>query len=137
MLAPALVAVAALAQYRIDWSTTDGGGGVSTGGAFRVSGTIGQPDAGGPMTNGPFSLTGGFWALPVAVQDTNAPVLRIVRGAPGAAVISWTPTNSPGWRLQETLSLTPAAWSDTPGGTANPLVVPATLPTKFYRLHKP
>ena len=49
--------------YSIPWSTIDGGGVISsTGGSFTLSGTIGQPDAGGPMTGGSFSLTGGFWA---------------------------------------------------------------------------
>ena len=62
----------ALAQYTIDWWKVAGGGGTSTGGVYAVSGTIGQHDAGGPLTNGPYSLTGGFWALPVAVQTVNA-----------------------------------------------------------------
>jgi len=49
--------------YSIPWSTIDGGGAINTsGGAFTLSGTIGQPDAGGAMTGGAFSLTGGFWA---------------------------------------------------------------------------
>ena len=48
---------AAHAQYSIDWHTIDGGGGTSTGGPmigvnYSVSGTIGQADAGGPMTGG-------------------------------------------------------------------------------------
>ena len=30
----------AVAQYTIDWSTIDGGGGTSTGGTYQVSGTI-------------------------------------------------------------------------------------------------
>lgn len=49
-------------DYSIDWHTTDGGGGTSTGGPFSLSGTIGQPDA-GKMSGGSFSLTGGFWSL--------------------------------------------------------------------------
>ena len=49
-------------SYSIDWSTLDGGGGTSTGGVYSVTGTIGQPDAGGPMTNGQYSVIGGFWA---------------------------------------------------------------------------
>jgi len=36
---------AAAQSYSIDWFTIDGGGGMSTGGVFSVSGTIGQPDA--------------------------------------------------------------------------------------------
>jgi len=122
--------------YSIDWHTIDGGGGTSTGGVFAVSGTIGQPAAGGPMTNGQYSVTGGFWALPTAVQTPGAPTLTIVPAAPGQATISWTP-NTPGFVLQETWVLSPANWTNAPSGATNPITVPATLPTKFYRLFKP
>ena len=50
----------AQAQYQITWSTIDGGGGRSTGGAYVLEGTIGQPDA-GLMSGGNFVLAGGFW----------------------------------------------------------------------------
>ncbi len=60
---------AAMAQPSIPWYTIDGGGGTSTGGAFSLSGTIGQADASGPMTGGNFSLTGGYWG---AVRGTPA-----------------------------------------------------------------
>jgi hypothetical protein len=126
----------ALGQYSIDWSTIDGGGGTSTGGVYSVSGTIGQPDAGGPMTNGQYSVTGGFWALPTAVQVTGAPMLIIIPATPGNATISWTP-NTPGFVLQETAVLSPANWTNSPSGSANPVTVPAAVPTKFYRLFKP
>lgn len=44
------------------WYTVDGGGAMFTsGGAFELSGTIAQHDA-GTMTGGSFQLTGGFWA---------------------------------------------------------------------------
>ncbi len=49
-------------QASISWWTIDGGGGTSTGGAYTLSGTIGQPDASNPMTGGAYTLTGGFWA---------------------------------------------------------------------------
>jgi len=39
--------------------------------------------------------------------------------------------------LQETLSLAPTNWVNAPSGATNPIVVPATGPTKFYRLFKP
>ena len=56
-------AASAFAQtYSIAWYTIDGGGGTSAGGAFALSGTIGQHDAGATMTGGSFALTGGFWA---------------------------------------------------------------------------
>jgi hypothetical protein len=123
-------------QYAVDWFTIDGGGGTSTGGVFAVSGTIGQPDASGPMTGGNFSLTGGFWALPIAVPTLGAPTLQIVRGAAGFGTISWSPS-TPGFILQLSDNLTTPNWSDAPSGAANPATVPATLPTKFYRLRKP
>ena len=49
-------------SFEITWYTIDAGGVHSAaGGDFELSGTVGQPDAGGPMTGGSFSLTGGFW----------------------------------------------------------------------------
>ncbi len=51
----------ALAQFQIDWYTIDGGGGDSSGGAFFLSGTIGQPDAGNSIAGGAFQISGGFW----------------------------------------------------------------------------
>lgn len=122
--------------YSIDWYTIDGGGGTSTGGVYSVSGTIGQPDAGGPMTNGQYSVTGGFWVLPTVIQTGGAPTLTIVPATPGNATISWTP-NTPGWILQETWVLSPANWTNSPSGSTNPIVVPATTPIRFYRLFKP
>ena len=122
--------------FSIDWHTIDGGGGTSTGGVYSVSGTIGQADAGPTMTNGQYAVTGGFWALPTAIQTEGAPTLTIAKGSPGFANISWTPPST-NWVLQETLSLSPASWTNSPSGATNPIVVPATLPTRFYRLHQP
>jgi hypothetical protein len=130
-------ALGASAQnYSIDWHTMDGGG-TSTGGGYSLSGTIGQSDAGGPMTGGNYSLTGGFWALPQLVQTEGAPTLFVTNAAPGWATIWWTPATGTNWVLQERLSLTTGAWTNAPSGWTNPIVVPATLPTKFYRLFKP
>ena len=122
-------------QYSIDWSTIDGGGGTSTGGVYSVSGTIGQPDAGGPMTNGQYSVTGGFWALPIAVQTPGAPFLFITIATPGFVTISWTP-DMQSFVLQQSPSLLPANWTDSPSGATNPIVVPVTPPVRFYRLLK-
>ena len=44
----------------------DGGGGASTGGVFRVTGTAGQPDA-GRMSGGSVAVSGGFFASSVTV----------------------------------------------------------------------
>lgn len=126
----------ASAQYANNSHTIDGGGGTSTGGVYSVRGTIGQPDAGGPLTNGQYSVTGGFWALPQAVQNTNAPTLTIIPATPGNATISWTPA-TPGFVLQETWVLSPANWTNSLSGATNPITVPAMWPAKFYRLFKP
>ena len=88
------------------------------------------------MTNGQYCVTGGFWALPTAVQVTNAPTLTIVPATPDNATNSWAPA-MPGYVLQETAVLFPVKWTNSPSGLTNPFVVPATLPTKFYRLFKP
>ena len=129
-------ALSASAQtYSIDWFTIDGGGGTSTGGVYSLSGTIGQPDAGGPMTGGTYSLVGGFWALPFAVQSPDAPLLSIVPVGAGQARISWTP-NTSGFVLQETTNLSTGPWVNSASGSSNPVIVPATLPIKSYRLRK-
>ena len=127
---------AAAQNFTLERYTIAGGGGASTGGVYAVNGTIGQPDAGAPMTNGQYSVTGGFWALPVAVQIVGAPTLTIVPAAPGIATISWAP-NTAGFVLQESPSLSAPAWTNSLSGATNPISVPATLPVKFYRLRKP
>lgn len=40
-----IFASACFADYSIDWYTIDGGGGQISGGAYTLTGTIGQPDA--------------------------------------------------------------------------------------------
>ena len=65
LLALLLLTSVALAQgggpYDLSWSTVDGGGHTfSTGGAYELGGTIGQPDA-GCLEGGTYALCGGFW----------------------------------------------------------------------------
>lgn len=51
--------------YNISRWTVDGGGGISTGSVYAVTGTIGQPDA-GTSSGGIYGLNGsGFWGRPV------------------------------------------------------------------------
>lgn len=46
----------------IEWDTIDAGGGeVSTGGVWELTGTIGQPDAQRYAGGGIYSVVGGFW----------------------------------------------------------------------------
>jgi hypothetical protein len=50
----------AFADYQIVSSTIDGGGGQSSGGQYKLTGTIGQPDA-AYSAGGNYELLGGFW----------------------------------------------------------------------------
>jgi hypothetical protein len=50
-------------SFDMSWWRIASGGGVSSGGAFVLSGTVGQGEVGATtLTGGTFSLTGGFWA---------------------------------------------------------------------------
>ncbi len=47
----------------------DGGGGTSSGGAYTLDGTLGQPDA-GTHSGGSYSRAGGYWAGVAAALTT-------------------------------------------------------------------
>ena len=116
----------------IKWQTLDAGGGTVTGGVYRISGTIGQPDAGN-MDGGNFVIRGGFW-VPQAVQVGGAPWLNIVAEGGTNVMVWWEPAD-PGWTLQEALTLR-TNWVDSATGTTNPIVIPAIEAAMFYRLRQ-
>jgi hypothetical protein len=127
-------------SYSINWYKVAGGGGTSTGGVYAVSGTVGQPDAGGPMTGGNYSLTGGFWAL-YAVQTPGAPFLTIFRTATNTAVVQW-PSPSTGWNLQQNTNLGTTNWvapleTVNDDGTNRFIIVNPPAGNRFYRLFHP
>jgi hypothetical protein len=138
-------AVARAQNYSIDWFTIGGGGGISTGGVYSVSGTIGQPTA-GPLSGGSYSLLSGFWSIVAAIQNDDGPLLEVTKGmAAGSITVSWPIEGGSGFILEETSSLnTSSGWM---------LVEPATYQsnttthfitiagpvsgTRLYRLKKP
>jgi len=126
-------------QYAINWSKIAGGSGTSTGGSFRVSGTIGQPDAGLTMTNGPYSLTGGFWSVITVVQTPGAPLLTVSYSAqPPTVTISWSLTAT-NFVLQQnsdlnTLSWTPVGLPVTTNGTTLSVTISPPAGNLFFRL---
>jgi hypothetical protein len=138
----AIFASAASAQnYSIDWFTIDGGGGISTGGVYTVNGTIGQPDASGPMTGGGYSLTGGFWSLLAVTQTPGAPKLTITLVSANVAKVSWL-FPSTGFVLQQNTNLNAPVWippleviSD--DGTNRFIIVNPPVGNRFYRLSHP
>lgn len=124
--------------YSIDWFTVDGGGGAD-GGAYALSGTIGQPDA-GLLSGGDYALSGGFWAITPAEPIGPTPLMEVQRDTPGTVLISW-PAPANGWQLQQSASLNPAAWSDASLAPdvvngREQVVVPATGGHCYYRLKK-
>lgn len=63
-------------NFSIPWWTVDGGGGVSSGGAYTLSGTVGQPDA-GLHSGGVYTLDGGYWGGATAqVYSVYLPLIR-------------------------------------------------------------
>ena len=119
-------------SYSIDWYKIAGGGGISTGGTYQVSGTIGQPDAGGAMTGFNYSLTGGFWAI-YAVNMPGAPLLAITHVG-NKAVVSWPSTVS-GWTLQTNVNLATTNWGNYLGPIVNNSCTNAPPPNNlFFRL---
>jgi hypothetical protein len=134
-----LAALPASAQYTIDWYTLDGGGGQSSGGAYTLQGTIGQPDA-TTSSGGAYTLQGGFWSAFAVVQSEDAPLLRIIHS--GASVLLAWPNPSTGFQLQESPSLTSPNWTDVSTvprivGEEQQVSERLSPGARFYRLRKP
>jgi hypothetical protein len=128
-----ILAGPARAQYAIDWFTIDGGGGTSSGGAYTLSGTIGQSDA-GTLHGGSFTLEGGFWPGIIVPSSGETPTLFIQQSGANV-IISWSPS-TPGFSLEQTDSLSSTSWL--PGPVGNPSApIPVGSGTRFYRLKKP
>ena len=128
------------AQYSIDWFKIAGGGGTSANAQYVVNGTIGQPDTGGTISGGNFSLTGGFWSLLSVVQTPGSPFLSLALTATNTAIISW-PFPSTGFALEEIFSLDTTNWISVTNpvqtdGAVKWVIVPANTGNMFFRLKK-
>jgi hypothetical protein len=123
-------------SYTVDWYKVAGGGGTSSGGTYQVSGTIGQPDAGGAMAGGIYTLNGGFWALISVVQTAGLPPLTITH-AGNQVIISWPDTGS--YTLLQNTTLTGGSWTasgygvTTANGT-NSITLTSATGNLFFRL---
>lgn len=127
-------------QFDLLSSAIAGGGGMSGGGQFQLSGTIGQPGA-GTLIGGTFKLEGGFWNGITLIQTSGAPLLKMKFIGGGLAIISW-PVSVQGFTLEESGSAgQPGAWSSTPQSVVDTwaehtVTVPANGVVKCYRLKK-
>ena len=136
LLISAICLPAVAQSYSIDWYKISGGGGTSTNSQYAVTGTIGQHDAGGAMTGGNYSLTGGFWALISVAQTPGAPTLYISHSG-NTVKIYWQDVS--GWSLEQNNSLTmPANWTASGGvmnsGGTNSLTLTNPTGNLFFRL---
>lgn len=141
----ALATASASAQtYSIDWFTIDGGGGTSSGGAYSLNGTIGQPDA-GVMSGGVYSLTGGFWGIVQAIQTPGTPLLSIERLPNGNVRLFWN-ANATGFVLDQSLGLnaspsptlwTPVSFPYQTNASQISVIAQPSPDQRYFRLRKP
>jgi hypothetical protein len=127
-------------SFSIDWHKISGGGGTTTGGVYSLNATIGQHDAGGLLSGGNFSLSGGFWALST-VQSAGAPTLSLQITSTNTALIYW-PSPSTGFNLTVNSDLSKTNWvgvSETVNddGTIRFIIVNPPTGNRFYRLKNP
>lgn len=72
------------------------------------------------------------------VDPSPPPPTLVIQSEPtGFVTLTWKPAIGTNWVLQERLSLSTGSWINSASEWTNPVVVPATLPTKFYRLFHP
>jgi hypothetical protein len=135
-----LTAATAAAQSGGPWtiksSTMDGGGGVSTGGVWKVSGTIGQHDAtAGTASGGTWSEQGGFW--PGVVAAPGGPLLTVTKLGATRFTVAWN-ADAVGYKLQYSADL--QAWTDFPGvtitGASSALWNLSNGPRYYFRLKR-
>src|SRR5688500_8550546 len=127
-------------NYTISSPAFDGGGGVSTGGLYSVSGTVRKPDA-APMSGGSYGLAGGFSSVVTVIQTPDAPRLFVAQ-TNGNVTVSWAKPSA-GWVLEFTPTTpTPLPWTTIMPATYQSnatqyfITVPSPTGRRFYRLHR-
>ena len=128
-------------NYSIKWFKIANGGGTSTNAEYTVSGIMGQPDVGTRMSDGTYSLGGGFWNLFTTVPTVGAPLLSLEVTATNTVMISW-PSPSPGFNLEVTSDLATPEWEPAiervqDGGTIRFVLINPVPGNHFYRLKQP
>lgn len=138
-----LLPLSGFSQMTLVWHKIAGGGGTSANGQYTVSGTIGQPDASGALTNGPvtgtndYSVTGGFWSLVQVVQTVGLPNLTITHSG-NMVTVSWPATGS--YTLQQSANVAmPDSWATsayaiTTGNGISSITLASPKGNLFFRL---
>jgi hypothetical protein len=140
ILASVLTAAsAASAQYAVNWHKIAGGCGTISDGQYTINATLGQHDAGGPLTGGGYSLTGGFWYI--ATQMPGAPTLRLFLTSTNTVVLAW-PASPAGFHLEQKTALNAVGWSFVTNvvnavSGENRVIISPLMDYRFYRLVYP
>lgn len=71
-----VAAAPSASTYAVTWYTTDNGGGISSGGNYGVSGTIGQMDAAATTTGAEHELGNGFWSAFIDILPDSTGILN-------------------------------------------------------------
>ncbi len=132
--------------YSINWYKVAGGGGTSSATnastIYSISGTVGQQDAGGAMTGGNYSVTGGYWSLISVVQTAGLPNLTITHSG-NSVIVSWANTGT--YTLQQNSNLAVSMGWATSGYTVttnsspgtNSITITPPVGNLFFRLANP
>jgi hypothetical protein len=123
--------------FTLDWFTVDGGGVLMSGGDFTLHGTTGQADTGRvTLAAGSQMIKSGFWAFDFTDPGSAVPTLRLQLSGVSDVLLSWHP-ETPGFSMQQSLTLLPASWSTISAAPENPVVLPRGGTNTFFRLYKP
>jgi hypothetical protein len=128
-------------DYAMNAQGIPGGGGSSSGGPYRLTGSIGQATAGGNLTGGNYSIAGGFWSQVSVVQTPGAPWLTLSQSN-GQLTISW-PTPASNWVMQTNSNLsnsggwTASGYAVSTHNGISTVVVPLQSGNLFFRLAQP
>lgn len=95
----------------IDPSVIAGGGGTSSSTSFVLHGTLGEPAVGQAMSNGQFSLEGGFWQSIAAVTPKISGRLTYANGSTPGKNVTITLTGPAGFTTQTTTTDTNGDYS--------------------------
>lgn len=96
-----LTVAAAQAQYSIPWSTTDAGGGTSSGGDFSLHGTIGQTEAARTVAGGTFEMRSGYWVIGIIAMPGPLLSESETIGGGNQLRLYWFPPQPPGTVLEQ------------------------------------
>ena len=121
--------------YDLSWNTVDGGGITGAiGGPYSLNATVGQPDV-GLASGGVYEWVGGFWSLPIGIDDGGA---RLTITRIGFEVrVTW-PAGGSDWVLETCPNLGASrAWSAvTPAPSGNSYTASAATGQSYFRLRK-